>query len=89
MQLLKLTYADNLTLLRKYQIDIDSYCWTRIFATKISYVKQIKRSSKYGEVCEKNEFLLTNDILKKIEKYKIPSTLIIIFNQTPLKYVSG
>lgn len=55
----------------------------------MSYVTQIKRSSKYAEVCEKIEFLLTNEILKKIEKYKIPSTLIIISDQTPLKYVSG
>ena len=89
MQLLKLTYENNLTLLRKYEIDVDSYWWARIFATKLSYVTQIKRSSKYAEVCEEIEFLLTNDILKKIEKYKIPSTLIIILDETPLKYVSG
>ena len=56
----------------------------------MNFVKRRKTSSKLDipdGARKEMEFLFLHDIVSKVEKYNIPSALIINIDQTPLKYV--
>ena len=72
------------------QVDIDSSCWAKSLFCRINFVKRRKTSSKVDipdGARKEIEFLYLHDIVSKVEQYKIPSALILNFDQTPLKYV--
>ena len=62
------------------QVDVDSSCWAQSLFSRMNFVKRSKTSSKI-------EFLYLHDIVSKIEKYDIPSALVVNINQALLKYV--
>ena len=72
------------------EIDVDSSRWAKSLFTRMNFVKRRKTSAKVdiSDGARKEiEFLFLHDIVSKVEKYNIPSALIINIDQTPLKYV--
>ena len=70
------------------EIDADSSRWAKSLFTRMNFVKRRKTSSKVDipdGARKEIEFLFLHDIVSKVEKYNIPSALIINIDQTPLK----
>ena len=70
-------------------LDLDNSSWTKSLFRKIGFVRQAKTTSK-PEIPKrtKNEaaLILHHQIVDLVEKYQIPSSMLINIDQTPLKY---
>ena len=70
-------------------LDLDNSSWTKSLFRKIGFVRQAKTTSK-PEIPKrtKNEaaLILHHQIANLVEKYQIPSLMLINIDQTPLKY---
>ena len=72
------------------EIDIDSSRWAKSLFSRMNFVKRRKTFSKVDipdGARKEIEFLFLHEIVSVVEKYDIPSALIINIDQTPLKYV--
>ena len=72
------------------QIDIDSSRWAKSLFSRMNFVRQRKTSSKVyipDGARKETEFLYVHEIVSKVEKYDIPSALVVNIDQTPSKYV--
>ena len=82
-------------LMRKYphvvgQVDVDSSLWAKKLFFGMNFAKRKKKSSKVDipdGARKEIEFLYLHDIVSKVDKYDIPSALVVNIDQTPLKYV--
>ena len=87
--------ATTNALLKQYphevgNIDIESSSWTKSLFRRMNYVRRRKTSSKIDKpqgARKEIEYLYLHNIVSKVEKYSIPSSLIINLDQTPTKYV--
>ena len=72
------------------EIDIFSSSWAQSLFRRMGYKKRRKTSSAVDipDAARKEiEFLFLHGIVESVEKYKIPPSLILNLDQTPLKYV--
>ena len=72
-------------------IDIYSSSWEISLFKRMSFVRCMKTSSKVTipeGPRKKLDYLLHHEIVTMIEKHKIPHSMVINIDQTPLKYVS-
>ena len=71
-------------------IDLESITWARSIFKRMGLVKCRKTSSKVeipDEARKQIEFLFHHEIVTYVEKFKIPPSLILNLDQTPLKYL--
>ena len=71
-------------------IDLESSFWAKSLFHRMGFVRRRKTSSKVEipEAARKEiEFLFHHEIVTYVEKFKIPQSLILNLDQTPLKYV--
>ena len=71
-------------------IDVDSSSWAQSLFRRMGYSRRRHTSAKVDipEAARKEiEYLFLYEIVSKVEKYEIPESLIINFDQTPLKLV--
>ena len=57
---------------------------------RMNYTRRKETTSKVAlpdGIRQKNELLFYHQIVEKVERYDIPDSLILSFNQTPSKYV--
>ena len=72
------------------QVEVDSSGWAKSLFSRMNFVKQRKTLSKMDipdGAGKEIEFLYLHNIVSKVEKYDIPSALVVNIDQTPLKYV--
>ena len=82
-------------LIKKYpgvvgDIDLDSSSWAQSLFRRMGFTRRRKTTSKVDipEAARKEiEYLFLYEIVNKVEKYKIPDSLVINLDQTPLKIV--
>ena len=71
-------------------IDLESSHWSQSLFRRMGFVKRRKTSSKVeipDGARKEIEFLFHHEIVSYIEEYKIPQSLVLNLDQTPLKYV--
>ena len=71
-------------------IDVDSSSWAQSLFRRMGYSRRRHTSAKVDipeAVRKEIEYLFLYEIVSKVEKYEIPESLIINFDQTPLKLV--
>ena len=72
------------------QVDVDSSRWAKSLFSRMSFAKWRKTSSKVDipdRARKEIEFLYLHGTVSKVEKYDIPSALVVNIDQTLLKYV--
>ena len=68
------------------QVDVDLSRWAKSLFSRMNFVKQRKTSSKVDildGVQKETELLYLHDIVSKVEKFEIPSVLVVNIDQTP------
>ena len=84
-------------LIRKYpgvvgDIDVDSSFWAQSLFRRMGFSRRRKTSTKVdipASARKEIEYLFLHEIVSKVEKYSIPDSLIINFDQTPLKIIQS
>ena len=84
-------------LIRKYpgvvgDIDVDSSFWAQSLFRRMGFSCRQKTSIKVdipASAQKEIEYLFLHEIVSKVEKYSIPDSLIINFDQTPLKIIQS
>lgn len=82
-------------LIRKYpgvvgDIDVDASTWAQSLFRRMGFSRRRKTSAKVeipAAARKEIEYLFLHEIVSKVEKYSIPDSLIINFDQTPLKII--
>ena len=71
-------------------IDLDSSHWVQSLFQRVGFEKRMRTTGK-AEIPEgarkEAELLYLHNIVTIVEKYKIPHSLIMNLDQTPLKYI--
>ena len=73
-------------------LNIEESSWSKSLFKRMGYVRRLATTGKV-EILEKLkadiETVYLCDIVQKINEHKIPSSMIISLDQTPLKFVPG
>ena len=88
--------ANARALIRKYphvagDVDVESSRWAKSLFARMNFVRRRKISSQVEipeNAWKEIELLFLHEIVSKVEKYKIPSELIINIDQKPLKSIT-
>lgn len=67
-------------------IDLENTSWARSLFTRMGFVKRSATTSK-SEIPEVAKVIFQHHIAKTMEDYSIPLSIVMTFDQTPLKYV--
>ena len=67
-------------------IDLENTSWARSLFTRMGFVKRSATTSK-SEIPEVAKVIFQHHIAKAMEDYSIPLSIVMTFDQTPLKYV--
>ena len=71
-------------------IDVDASTWAQSLFRRMGFSRRRKTSAKVeipAAARKEIEYLFLHEIVSKVEKYSIPDSLIINFDQTPLKII--
>ena len=82
-------------LIKKYpgvigDIDLESSSWAQSLSRRMGFTRRRKTTTKVDipvAARKEIEYLFLYEIVRKVEKYAIPDSLVINFDQTPLKIV--